>query len=261
MVRMNNVLMVGLVLLISTGAALGVPVSDGSLFDDDFGTGDLSKWNQITTSPSGVAEYDGAVGNPAGSFHVATGTWDEGFGRPNILDGTGATEVVTEFDIKVNDSCGDSFLIWAAYTYADGTGLGASTDLEIQMKTNDWVGDYPGGPVWDIHVYEADWVLHSLQTRLDADEWHHFVIHRKSLSGPDNVDLYIDNNLIGTYDSLSPGGTGIVGDAQIGDVSTGAMWGNANWDNFLIGGVVPEPATMVILLAGSVLAIRRRKRA
>ena len=233
MSRMNKVLMACVALLISASVVMAIPASDGSLFTDDFGTGDLSKWIRV----DGETVYDGAVGNPAGSIYSLTNGGNfEGAARPDMGDGTGLSETVTEFDIKVSGSSGGGFLIFAAYTYVAGTGVGSATDIEIQIAANDWVPDFygTGQHAWDYHLYDANWNLNGVTARLRADQWHHFKIHRKSLAGPDNVDLYVDDAFVGTYDSLL--GSGMIGDAQIGDTSTGpgVGWGDVHWDNFLI---------------------------
>ena len=160
----------------------------------------------------------------------------------------GQTEWVTEFDIKVNDSTGGGFLIYAAYA-PDW----AAIDVEVNVATHDWLSDFygPGQDAWDFHVYDNGWVNHSVVARLRADQWHHFIIHRIAATGV--VDLYVDGDLKGTYNALS---LGVLGNAQIGDVTLGGMWGNVHWDNFSIG--VPEPATVMLLSIGCCALLRRR---
>jgi hypothetical protein len=257
---MKNVWISGLAILISASVALAVaPVSDGSLFTDDFSSGDLSKWIQVGTVNGGIAEYDGSVGNPdpagLGSFHIDSDTGQEAWGRADMLEATG-NEWVTEFDFKVSNdvTTGNFWIIYAAYGHLPGVPIGPAIDAEIGIWDNDYIpGFYDGGTVaaWDFHVGGT-----GLQPRLRADEWHHFTIHHR----PDDVlDIYVNDNLLHSGPANNPGTA--LGDLQIGDVSGGNFFGDTHWDNFSIGGVVPEPATMALLLTGGVLAIRRRKRA
>jgi hypothetical protein len=251
MSRMNKVLMACVALLISASVVMAIPTSDGSLFTDDFSSGDTSKWKRV----EGLAGYDGSLGNPAGSFNVSTGTPTEGFGRPNMYWANhGETEWVSEFDVKLSEtsSSGDGFLIYAAYAPT----FSAAIDIEIGIAANDYVWNYYGAGqnAWDFRVIDATGGQ-SVVARLRADQWHHFTIHRVVATGV--VDLYVDGNYVDSYTAMNSGE--ILGEVQIGDVTGGGMWGVVNWDNFSIGAPVPEPATMVILLSGTVFAIRRKK--
>ena len=224
-------------------SASATPISDGSLFFDDFGTGDLSKW---TGNPSGagVREYDGVVGNPAGSFHVATGTPDEAFGRPIMADATTEPEWVTEFDFRLNSTgdvnAGGNFILYAAY------GAGGFTAIDIELGLPAGV-EFNTSP-WDLNVFDSAGG-HGIDANLAWDTWHHFTIHRVFATGV--VDLYVNDSLLGTYSSPNAGLK--LGNAQIGDVTGSAMFGNANWDNFSIGGVIPEPGALSLLLFAGLL--------
>ena len=224
------------------------PVADGTLFQDDFSSGDLSQWTvgltDATNPPNAVAEYDGTQGSPAGSFHIFTGTQDEGFGRPIMADATTEPEWVTEFDFRLNSTddsnAGSNFILYAAY------GAGGFTAIDIELGLPAGV-EFNSSP-WDLNVFDSAGG-HGIDANLAWDTWHHFTIHRVFATGV--VDLYVNDSLLGTYSSPNAGLK--LGNAQIGDVTGSAMFGNANWDNFSIGGVIPEPGALSLLLFAGLL--------
>lgn len=161
------------------------------------------------------------------------------------------TEWVSEFDFRLSSSrnAGDYFLIYAAFT---GFGPGTSaTDVEVGVNGNQDAND-----PFDSHVIDSTGT-NVEDVDLARDVWHHFTVHRVATTGV--VDIYVNDGLVGSYSALRGGG--LLAGVQIGDVSGGNFSGEANWDNFSIGALVPEPAAMAILLTGGALAISRRRRA
>jgi hypothetical protein len=59
---------------------------------------------------------------------------------------------VTEFDVKVYDSTGGSFILYGGHALQ----FTVPIDIEIVLETFDWIPDYPGGPAWDFHVQDAN---------------------------------------------------------------------------------------------------------
>ena len=227
--------------------APGAPVADGSLFSDDFSSGDLGNWKRVdgTLPPT----YDGAVGNPPGSIHVDTNDGnDDGFARPNAFwANSGQTEWVVEFDVRVNDSTGGEFLISESYS----PDFAAEVDIGVVVGQNDWVVDWygTGAHAWDYRVRDAAGTA-QIQARLRASDWHHFNIYRKSNG---EVDLTVNGAPVGTYQARNP--SEIWGELQIGDTSTGpgVGWGDVHWDNFYIGEPLPSPPLTAITVSNAVM--------
>ena len=206
---------------------IGAPVftwTGTEIFSDDFSSGDLSKWKRVDAE----CWYDPCQGNPAGSIQVDTQTNEEGFARANLAQyyPRADSDWVSEFDVKLNGSAGDGFLLYAPYA-AGFTPI----DIEIVVATHDYVYNHygTGHDAWDLHVYDAAGYS-GLTLRLDAQQWHHFRVYRTDVTGV--VDLYIDGDLKGSYQARNSGE--ILAEMQIGDVTGGGMWGNASWDNFSI---------------------------
>ena len=218
--------------------ASGEVVSDGSLFSDDFGSGDLSKWKTV----GGVAAYDGAAGNPAGSLHVDSNDGEaEGFARPNAFwANSGQTNWVVAFDVKVNDDTGGGFYIVNNFS----PDFALETDIAIRVAQFDWIVDFygPGQHAWDYRVEDATGSTGQV-ARLRAGQWHHFTIYRKA-SG--DVDLIVNGQFVATYQARNP--AEIWGELQVGDTSVGpgVQWGDVNWDNVYVGEPVPVPTPSTV---------------
>ena len=215
------------IIALTLPAARGAVVSDGTLFADDFGSGDLSKWKTV----SGVAVYDGATGNPAGSLHVDSNDGDvEGFARPNAFwANTGQTNWV------VANNFSPSFAL--------------ETDIAIRVGQNDWVLNYygTGDHAWDYRVEDATGST-GQPARLRANQWHQFTIYRKATG---DVDLIVDGQLVATYQARNP--AEIWGELQVGDTSAGpgVQWGDVNWDNVYIGEPVALPTLATVTVPGT----------
>ena len=204
------------------GFIADTPVSDGSLFVDDFSSEDLSNWS-TGVAGTGTIAYDGTQGNHGGSLRIESGTPDEAFGRPDLTDAVSETEWVVEFDFKLDSAvtAGSYFILYAGY----GTGF-IPMDIEVGLPPGTQATSAP----YDLWV-SAGSGGGGIDANLAWDVWHHFTIHRVFSTGV--VTLYVNDTLLGTYGSSNP--TVKLAEAQIGDVSFGNFFGRANWDNFSIG--------------------------
>jgi len=212
------------------------PVSNGSLFFDDFSSGDLSKWTTNAVN-SFYIDYDGTRGNPAGSLRVESEDFDEPVARAVMLASTTETEWVAELDFRLDSGsdAGMYFLIYAGYAAAGGHAVGLPVDVEIGIVDTGAITSEP----WDFHIVENGGVKNSIDANLAWDTWYHFTVHRVYTST--TCDVYLDGVLVGTYDALNP--TERIGDCQIGDPGS-VQFGWANWDNVSIGGTfeaIPAP--------------------
>jgi len=233
------------------GLAGAVPTSNGTLFFDDFSSGEIS--NKWVTSGVEIA-YDPLLGNPTGSIRVVSVVVsNEVNGRAIMLPSTTETEWVAEFDFRLDSgsNAGMYFLIYAGYV--EGTGgpatLGAPLDVEIGIADTGAVTN----ELWDFHIVDAGG-KNTIDSNLSWDTWYHFTVHRVFATGV--VDVYVDDVLIGSYTSINFGTdpTLRIGGAQIGDPGS-VQFGIANWDNVSIGSpfaTVPPPDLTEVTVSNAV---------
>ena len=225
-----------------------VPTSNGTLFFDDFSSGEISnKWD------TGGVEimYDPLLGNPTGSVRVSSiDKSNEVYGRPVMHESTTESEWVVEFDFRLDsgNDAGKYFLIYAGYAANTEAAVGGPVDVEIGIDAS--VDFQTPSQPWDFHVVEDGGVENSIDSNLEWDQWYHFTVHRVFATGV--VDVYVDDNLIGSYSAYNSHLR--IGDAQIGDPGN-VQYGIANWDNFSIGSsfsVIPPPTLTDVTVSDTV---------
>ena len=242
---LTGVLYFGFTICCLAGSA--APISNGSLFFDDFSDGTLDKWDTLNN----IINYDASRGNPAGSMRIEGEDFSEPTARAKMLPSTTEVEWVAEFDFRLDSGsdAGMYYLIYAGYAAGAGISLGVPVDVEIGIDSS--VDFQTPSQPWDFHVVEAGGNKHSIDSNLAWDTWHHFTVHRVFAST--NVDVYVNDTLVGTYAAYNP--TERIGDAQIGDPGS-VQFGYANWDNFSIGAtfqVIPPPAITDVAVSNTVL--------
>jgi hypothetical protein len=200
-------------------------------FEDSFPIGpnqsNLDKW---TPRPGNVA-FSSADGNPPGSMHIdnIAGGVLESYARADFAESPVNAHII-EFDVKLNEPTSGYVLLMAAYS-SDGFPDTAEMYWDDGMYYPGYYG--PGEDAWDFGIFDDGWVPHTVDLKLRADQYHHFVLDKKGDSTGD-LDLWVDGTLVGTYNPFYRE-TGNLSHIQVGSVwGAGTHYLNANWDNFSI---------------------------
>lgn len=222
-------------MLALAGVADAAPISDGSYF--------LETFTSYPEHPSSSGPGSG-VNTSGGNARIITTVGTEGVFRASPL--SLPAEYVLEYDWTLHGPSTDNFYM----LYNQGSS--APWDSSISLRT--LLGD---ATTWSFQIdHGTGWAV---SPTLNYGQTYHVTLHQKP-GAAKPVDLYIDGSLLGTYDSRNPSLTTTL--TQFGDPSTGAGYGDATVDNVSIGNpvVVPEPASLGLIVAGVIgfTAMRRR---
>ena len=212
------------ILFVAVGATAAV-VSNGSIYQETF-TGNTPDSGQ--TSAIGVgASYANEMG------YVLTLAETEGVIRAGGLGIAANIDYVLEFDLIVHASSGDNFYV----LYSEGQNSPWQSDIQLRAYADPDDGD------WEFQVDYGSGQYDQPDLDLVFDVPYHITVHSKGSTTAD-VDLYVDDNLVGTYADRNSGLD--VNIVQWGDPSSGGGYGEMSVDNIIIGLPVPPPTISLV---------------
>jgi len=224
-------------LLMGLAVLAAVPsVEAAPIYSEDF-AGNVT--NDPKTAVNGVTTISGEAAHV-----VTTAASQEGAIVVSGLSTAAASEYTVSWDVTVNGATeGANF-------YAILPFNGGIHDIWI-LFADDGTGD------WEFQVKDAGG-----NTNSDADYSYGdtvgFQMHHTG-NVDDEIDLYVDGALFGTFTDLSP--TKSQSLLLFGDGSGGTSTGNVTYDNLsVIEGPVPEPASLVLMGLGAITMLRRRQK-
>jgi len=221
------------VLCSAASYSLAAPFSDGSIYKETF----TSYPEDIRSSATSEATV---AGGAVGIVTTDGGSGTEGLFRVTNLSLSDTAEYVIQYDFTLNAESGNNWYI--LYNNSD---VGFS-DITIRSY-----GTNNGGLGYNIQVDHGGG-FQAFETGFLFGVNYDVTVHHK---GDGFIDLYVDNNLLGTYTDRAP--NQITNLMQFGDPSSNDGFGNMTIDNVSIG--IPEPTSLAVIGLLGMAALRRRR--